>query len=69
MKIKMIDEHFVERVSQFPSAAFDLATRKTGLDFLIEYNDMIRSFRKYGVEWTLEHNELARNFGKGRGVS
>lgn len=57
------------RLSSQPSSnVVDLTTRKSGLDFLIEYNDMIRSFRKYGVEWTLEHNELARNFCKRRGV-
>lgn len=57
------------RLSSQPSSeVIDLTTRKSGLDFLIEYNDMVRSFRKYGVEWTLEHNELARNFSKRREV-
>ena len=54
--------------SQPSSEVIDLTTRKSGLDFLIEYNDMVRSFRKYEVEWTLEHNELARNFSKRREV-
>lgn len=65
----MIDKQFVEGISQSPSEVLDLATRKSGLDFLIEYNDMVRSLRKYGVEWTLEHNELARNFYKREGFS
>ena len=64
----MIDKRFVEGASHSPSEVFDLVTRKSGMDFLIEYNDMVRSFREYGVEWTLEHNELARNFSKGRGI-
>lgn len=55
--------------SQPSSNVVDSTTRKSGLDFLMEYNDMIRSFRTYGVEWTLEHNALARNFSKGRGIS
>lgn len=60
----MIDKQFADGVSQSPSEVLDLPTRKSGLDFLMEYNDMIRSFRKYGFEWTLEHNELARKFSK-----
>lgn len=68
MKIEMIDKHFGGEVLQSSSEVVDLATRKSGLDFLIEYNDMIRSFRRNGVEWTLEHNELARNFSKRREV-
>ena len=58
------------RLSSQPSSnVVDLTTRKSGLDFLIEYSDMVQSFRKYGVEWTLEHNELARNFGKRKGFN
>lgn len=55
--------------SQPSSNVVDSTTRKSGLDFLIEYNDMIRSFRRNGVEWTLEHNDLARNFGKRKGFN
>ena len=62
-------DFLMRRLSSQPSSeVIDLTTRKSGLDFLIEYNDMVRSFRKYGVEWTLEHNELARNFSKRREV-
>lgn len=58
------------RLSSQPSSnVVDLTTRKSGLDFLIEYSDMVQSFRKYGVEWPLEHNELARNFGKRKGFN
>lgn len=64
----MIDKYFKAKTSQHSSDIIDLTTRKSGLDFLIEYNDMVRSFRKYGIEWTLEHNELARNFSKRREV-
>ena len=55
--------------SQHSSEGVDLTTGKSGVDFLIEYNDLVRSLRKHGVEWTLEHNELARKFSKGRGIS
>ena len=43
-------KYFGEEVSQASSKVFDLTTRKTGLDFLMEYNDMIRSFRRNGVD-------------------
>lgn len=62
-------KYFGVGVPQSSSEVFDLTTRKTGLDFLFEYNDMIRSFCRNGVEWTLEHNELARKFDKRRDVS
>lgn len=64
----MVDKHFVTKVPHQSSEIIDLATRKSGLDFLIDYNDMIRSLHRQGVDWTLEHNELARNFSKRRGL-
>ena len=58
------------RLSPQPSSeVIDLTTRKSGLDSLIVYNDMVRSLRRKGVEWTLEHNELARKFDKGGSVN
>lgn len=58
-------DFLMERLSSQPSSeVIDLTTRKSGLDFLMEYDDMIRSFRRNGVEWTLEHNELAHKFCK-----
>lgn len=62
----MIDKHFVTKVPHQSSEVIDLATRKSGLDFLIEYNDMVRSLRKYGFDYTVEHHELARKFCKRR---
>ena len=64
----MVDKHFVTKVPHQSSEIIDLATRKSGLDFLIEYNDMVRSLRKQGVEWTLKHNGLAHKFCK-RGLN
>lgn len=65
----MIDKQFVDGVSQSSSEVLDLTTRKSGLDFLMDYNDMIRSLRRNGLEWTLEHNELARKFSKRKGFN
>ena len=65
----MIDKQFVDGVSQSSSAVLDLTTSKSGLDFLMDYNDMIRSLRRNGLEWTLEHNELARKFSKRKGFN
>lgn len=62
-------KYFGEEVSQASFKVFNLTTRKSGLDFLMEYNDMIRSLRRNGLEWTLEHNELARKFSKRKGFN
>ena len=62
----MIDKQFVTKVPQPSSEVVDLTTRKSGLDCLIEYNDMVRLLHRKGVNWTLEHNDLARKFCKNR---
>ena len=46
------------------SEVIDLTTRKSGLDSLIEYNDMVRSLHKHGFDYTVEHHEVARKFCK-----
>lgn len=46
------------------SEVIDLTTRKSGLDSLIEYNDMVRSLHEHGLGYTVEHHELARKFCK-----
>lgn len=60
----MIDKRFEAKDSHSSLGVIDLATRKSGLDFLIEYNDMVRSLRKHGLDYTMEHHELARKFRK-----
>lgn len=46
------------------SEVIDLTTRKSGLDSLIEYNDMVRSLHKHGLDYTVEHHELVRKLCK-----
>ena len=60
----MIDKHFKAKTSQPSSEVIDLITRKSGLDSLIEYNDMVRSLHKHGFDYTVEHHEVARKFCK-----
>lgn len=62
----MIDKQFVEEVSQSPSEVLDLSTRKSGLDFLIEYSDMVRDLHNKGLDWVKEHNDLARKVFRGK---
>lgn len=48
------------------SEVIDLTTRKSGLDSLIEYNDMVRSLHRHGFEYIVEHHGLDRKFCKRR---
>lgn len=48
------------------SEVIDLTTGKSGLDSLIEYNDMVRSLHRHGFEYIVEHHGLDRKFCKRR---
>lgn len=46
----------------------DLSTRRSGLDFLMDYNDMVRTVRNKGIEYAKKHDPLLKKFaqfGKG----
>lgn len=46
----------------------DLSTRRSGLDFLMNYNDMVRTVRNKGIEYAKKHDPLLKKFtqfGKG----
>lgn len=54
----MIDKQFRMKVPQPPSSSDvnDLTTRKSGLDCLIEYNDMVRKLHSKNFDW-LKNNK------------
>jgi hypothetical protein len=55
------------RLSPQPSSeVIDLTTRKSGLDSLIEYNDMVRDLHDKGLDWVKERNDLARKVFRGK---
>lgn len=41
-----------------------LSTRRSGLDFLMDYNNMVRTIRTKGIEYAKKHNPLAKKFSQ-----
>ena len=51
------------------SDVIDLSTRRSGMDALIDYNDMGRTVRTKGMEYAKKHDPLLKKFAQfGRGV-
>ena len=50
------------------SGVIDLSARRSGMDFLMDYNDMIRTVRNKGIEYAKKHDPLLNKFARfGRG--
>ena len=63
-------DFLMRRLSSQPSSeVIDIATRKIGLDYLIEYNDRVRKLHSKNFEWLKNNKGWIRGFWKGRGVS
>lgn len=51
------------------SDVIDLSAKRSGLDFLMDYNDMVRTIRTKGIEYAKKHDPLLKKFTQfGRGV-
>ena len=46
------------------SNVIDLSTRRSGMDFLKDYNDMIRTVRNKGIEYAKKHDPLLNKFAR-----
>lgn len=46
------------------SDVIDLSTRRSGLDFLMDYNDMVRTVRTKGMEYAKKHDPLLKRFSQ-----
>lgn len=46
------------------SDVIDLSTRRSGLDFLMDYNDMVRTVRTKGMEYAKKHDPLLKRFAR-----
>lgn len=46
------------------SDVIDLPSSPRGLDFLMDYNDMVRTIRAKGIEYAKKHNPLAKKFSQ-----
>lgn len=42
----------------------DLPSSPRGLDFLMDYNDMVRTVRTKGMEYAKKHNPLLKRFAR-----
>ena len=51
----------------YKGKVIDLATLKMGLDFLLEYNDMVRKLQSKDFAWLKNHSDWIRKFQKGKG--
>ena len=48
--------------SQLSSEVLDIATRKSGLDYLIEYNDRVRKLHSKNFDWLKNNKGWIRKF-------
>ena len=46
------------------SNIIDLSARRSGLDALIDYNDMVRTVRTKGMEYAKKHDPLLKKFAR-----
>lgn len=47
----------------------DSSTRRSGMDFLMDYNAMVRTVRTEGIEYAKKHDPLLKKFTQfGRGA-
>lgn len=44
------------------SDVIDLSTRRSGMDALMDYNDMVRTVRTKGIEYAKKHDPLLKRF-------
>ena len=46
------------------SNVIDLPSSPRGLDFLMDYNDMVRTIRTKGIEYAKKHDPLLKRFAR-----
>ena len=46
------------------SDVIDLSTKRSGMDALLDYNDMVRTIRTRGIEYAKKHDPLLKKFSK-----
>ena len=62
VRMIMIGKHFVTKVPPPSSDVIDIATRNSGLDCLIEYNDMVRKLHSKNFDWLKNNKSWIRKF-------
>lgn len=46
------------------SDVIDLSTRRSGMDALMDYNDMVRTIRTKGIEYAKKHDPLLKKLAQ-----
>lgn len=46
------------------SDVIDLSTRRSGMDALMDYNDMVRTVRTKGMDYAKKHDPLLKKFAQ-----
>lgn len=46
------------------SGVIDLSARRSGMDVLMDYDDMVRTVRTKGIEYAKKHDPLLKKFAQ-----
>ena len=60
----MKKQYFDIKDEEPTSDVIDLYTRRSGMDALINYNDMVRTIRTKGMEYAKKHDPLLKKFAQ-----
>lgn len=57
-------KYFATTNNASTSNVIDLPTRRSGMDALMDYNDMVRTVRTKGIEYAKKHDPLLKKFNQ-----
>lgn len=60
----MTRKYFKTKDNAQTSDVIDLPSSPKGVDFLMDYNDMVRTIRTKGIEYAKKHNPLAKKLSQ-----
>ena len=63
-EVIMERKYFKTKDNAQTSDVIDLPSSPRGVDFLMDYNDMVRTVRTKGIEYAKNHNPLAKKFSR-----
>lgn len=58
-------KYFATTNNASTSNVIDLSTRRSGMDALMDYNDMVRTVRTKGMDYAKKHDPLTKKFING----
>lgn len=60
----MTRKYFTTKNNAPTSDVIDLSTRRSGMDALMDYNDMVRTVCTKGMEYAKKHDSLLKKFAQ-----